>query len=988
MATLDVQIDPSAARRGARVVVNSLEDISNAAVGATAIAGQLGTSFGRSLGVIQTALGVLGGPLRAIATLGAVVVANLAVSPLLRDYSQLTRSFGDIAAITGALGADLQFLATQARDFGAASVFASEEAARALTLTASARPALLDNLQGLSTVTDDVLLLGEAAGIDLPLAAQAAGQAMNQFNLVAADSSRVVNTLAAGAKFGASEIATTAEALGEAGVVAARANVSFEELNAAIQILAAGGVSGGRAGTALRNLILGLQLGAEEFSPVTQGLVSAITEVGDASLSTAEQLQLVGREGITALSILTSAGGDFEDLTRSITGTTVAAEQAEARFDNLAGRFTRLDSAGAALSETLGQYFAPFVSAYVRVRTVLTEALNDFARLDNALLRRSGVQAEQIVGTLDNSAFSAFVEIVRTFGSVAQSAFGVAQSGLDSANLSAESFSVSVANLITNLTSIRSAERLVGIDQVQLAQEVEQAAEREVDHRNAILAAQIASAGVIRGLDIDAGAEQADARLQSLNAQVVAEAERNRLIEERQSIIAAGLDPLRDIETGSLEENLAAAAGFIESSRTDAEQLEVTLQRIQALGDRGLFSPDADANASETQRLIEGTRRVFEEQEAERERQEQLRQQREQDAINRSIEREERAAQRRLEILQREREQRRSQARSLVDQYAPLVALELRRNEVLARANQLAAEGVLSNDNLAKVIEGLGEAYARQRDELTGVAAAQELVRSIQDRFLPDQSAQRRYIESLRDISAANLSTADAERAKSAALEQYQSALRATEEPLDRLVEQQRRIAEEGARQFEEFSSSVSGALASFITGTENAITSFLQNLAQQILQAQLQATVVSPLLSAFGGVFGATSLGGGGGIFGSVPAAPAAGPIVPRQFGGTTQPGRNYVVGENGPELLSQGAGGGVVTPLPQQGGLGTGVTVNVNNLGSPDNVSVNSNRGPNGEQVIDITVSDSLRRQSDTGELDRTMGFYGGRRGLIPAG
>lgn len=52
------------------------------------------------------------------------------------------------------------------------------------------------------------------------------------------------------------------------------------------------------------------------------------------------------------------------------------------------------------------------------------------------------------------------------------------------------------------------------------------------------------------------------------------------------------------------------------------------------------------------------------------------------------------------------------------------------------------------------------------------------------------------------------------------------------------------------------------------------------------------------------------------------------------RANGGPVMPGRSYMVGERGPELLSMGASGGMVTPISNRGGGGLTVVINANTV------------------------------------------------------
>ncbi len=96
----------------------------------------------------------------------------------------------------------------------------------------------------------------------------------------AQEADRYINVLAAGAKYGSSEIVDTAAAIKNGGVAAAQAGVGFEQLNAAIQVLAEVKREGGEAGTALRNVILNLEKGTDKsLKPSVVGLSQALTNL-------------------------------------------------------------------------------------------------------------------------------------------------------------------------------------------------------------------------------------------------------------------------------------------------------------------------------------------------------------------------------------------------------------------------------------------------------------------------------------------------------------------------------------------------------------------------------------------------------------------------------------------------------------------------------------------------------------------------------------
>lgn len=255
-------------------------------------------------------------------------------------------AISDLSAITGATGKDLEYLAKKSREFGASTTLSATQAAEAFKLIASAKPDLLDNAEALSKVTKEAITLAEASGSTLPEAAATLGSALNQFGADADQAGRFINVLAAGAKFGASEIADTANALRDSGTVAASANVSFEELNAGIQALSTVSIKGSRAGVGLRNVILKLQKeGIDSLNPSVVGLTGAMKNLAAQNLDTTKLIELFGLENVTAAKALIANADNLGKLTTKLTGTSTAYEQARIKVNNLAGDTKQLNSA-------------------------------------------------------------------------------------------------------------------------------------------------------------------------------------------------------------------------------------------------------------------------------------------------------------------------------------------------------------------------------------------------------------------------------------------------------------------------------------------------------------------------------------------------------------------------------------------------------------------------------------------------------------------
>lgn len=301
-----------------------------------------------------------------VAQAAASFVAAMSIASVIRDSVNAARAYekalADLSAITGAAGDDLARLSDEAKALARNSTASSGEVIEAMKLIASAKPELLETSGALAAVTKEAIALAEASGMQLPAAAEAVTLALNQFKEGADQAARFVNVLAAGAKFGASEISDTAIALKNSAVSAAAAGVSFEETNAALQALAAGGIKGGEAGTSLRNVLLKLENeNNTKLKPSIVGLAGALENLGKQNLSSTALTKMFGLENVNAAQALLGSAEMVRTLTGQLTGTNTAYEQASVNTDTLDGALKRMSSAIDMAAQALGNQFLPFL---------------------------------------------------------------------------------------------------------------------------------------------------------------------------------------------------------------------------------------------------------------------------------------------------------------------------------------------------------------------------------------------------------------------------------------------------------------------------------------------------------------------------------------------------------------------------------------------------------------------------------------------------
>lgn len=317
------------------------------------------------------------------------------------EVKKFEQGVADLSAITGASGKDLDFLRNSAIELGKEVKGGAIAVVEAYKLIGSAKPELLDDVKALNAVTEATLTLSKAAGMELPEAATALTDAMNQFGADASQASVFVDALANGAKYGAAEIPQTTEALLKFGAVARTSNISIKESVGLIELLAENGIKGAEAGTKLRNVLLKIsapdalpkeakaefeRLGItmeflkDKTIPIQQKLEALKPLLKD----NASVVKIFGDENATAainviehtdrLKVLTSKMGEF--------GT--AQEQADIRMNTLQGDTDKMSSTYDSLVLSIGKGSGAITSFFRFFVQGTTNALNGLIRLNSS----------------------------------------------------------------------------------------------------------------------------------------------------------------------------------------------------------------------------------------------------------------------------------------------------------------------------------------------------------------------------------------------------------------------------------------------------------------------------------------------------------------------------------------------------------------------------------------------------------------------------
>lgn len=259
-------------------------------------------------------------------------------------------SLASVKAITGSTADEMVLLEKLSLKTAKATKMLGSDVNKAYELVGSAQPKLLKNHKELDKVTNSAILLSKASRLELEPATKALTDVMNQFGM--SDSSKVIDTLAAGAKEGAASIPLINDAILKFGPTATGFNVNLGESVSLIETFAAKGLKGAEAGTKLRNILTKMatvkalpaeaQKQLEKFgvntdlvSDSTVPLLKRLTELRKISGDATAMVKIFGAENKDAGSVLLNNLSTYDDLTKKMNQQGLASEQAATNTNTL-----------------------------------------------------------------------------------------------------------------------------------------------------------------------------------------------------------------------------------------------------------------------------------------------------------------------------------------------------------------------------------------------------------------------------------------------------------------------------------------------------------------------------------------------------------------------------------------------------------------------------------------------------------------------------
>lgn len=372
----------------------------------------------------QQAGGLIGGLGRELSGVFGTLAIGVTVKESIDAFADFGQGLADLSSITGLVGDDLANMGEVARQMGVDVEGGATGYLKAVEIIGSQKPELLSSAEALQEMAAATDVLADASGEAMAQSASNLTGIMNQFGAGVEQVDRFINVLAAGSLEGAANITQLAESMKVSGSIASGFNVSVEESIAALETLADKSIFGAEAGTALRNVLarmaatealpkrarealaefgVNLEIVSDKTLPFSERLKEMSKVAGD----TAAIVEIFGIENQAAAQILLNSTKRVEDLTKSVTGTNTAYEQAQTRTKTFKEEMKRLGRQMQDLAITAGEALKPIVSILADIAGAVADVIKFFIENKLAAIALAGG-----IALLNSSYIAATVSLI------------------------------------------------------------------------------------------------------------------------------------------------------------------------------------------------------------------------------------------------------------------------------------------------------------------------------------------------------------------------------------------------------------------------------------------------------------------------------------------------------------------------------------------------------------------------------------------------
>ena len=316
---------------------------------------------------------------------GSLTGATLGFQKCAEEAEKFEENLDNLSALTGLGGKNLSWLGDQAKEM---SVKTTESGIKikqsatdildAFTKIGSQRPELLKNKEALAAVTEDAIILSEAAKIELEPATASLANVMNQFNEKSSSSRRIINELAAGSQTGSGEIQYLSNAIEKCGTSAYLMGMKTNQTIGVVEAIAPKFKDASQAGNSFDKVLLTMKDKQIGYQSGLFNMNDALDELQTRFAKGEKASDLFGKEHAKMAEVLVMAKDDVIRYTEAVTGTDKALEQAAKNTNNRAAKRAQAMNRLKLVMIDLGEKVAPAITmgtnAFTSFLTYLSKA--------------------------------------------------------------------------------------------------------------------------------------------------------------------------------------------------------------------------------------------------------------------------------------------------------------------------------------------------------------------------------------------------------------------------------------------------------------------------------------------------------------------------------------------------------------------------------------------------------------------------------------
>jgi len=295
-----------------------------------------------------------------------------------QSYVKFEERVDNLSALTGLEGEQLDWLSKKAKETSVSTVEgnvritqSAESIVDAYTKVGSQRPELLKVKEDLASVSQEAIILSAAAKSELQPAVEGLTMTLNQFDMAADQSRRIINVLAAGSMVGAGEIPYLTEAMEKSGTTANLMKIPLEQWAGAIESIAPFYKQASEAGNSFDKVLLTMKQKQIGYVNGVFDLNTALDQLEKRYASGESATDIFLKEHSKMGELLVLNRGKMDEYTRAVTGSNIAIEQAAKNTDNEAARRAQAQNGINNLYLEFGEKIAPLITRGITSGTEL-----------------------------------------------------------------------------------------------------------------------------------------------------------------------------------------------------------------------------------------------------------------------------------------------------------------------------------------------------------------------------------------------------------------------------------------------------------------------------------------------------------------------------------------------------------------------------------------------------------------------------------------